>query len=62
MYFNFEKIPDQYKIKNEIVQNQFLVNGKLVTWNGDLSPVHSTISSNKKYSPTNNRIAKTNDR
>ena len=52
MYFNFEKIPDQYKIKNEIVQNQFLVNGKLVTWNGDLSPVYSTISSNKKYSPT----------
>ena len=52
MYFNFEKIPDQYKIKNEIVQNQFLVEGKLVTWNGDLSPVYSTISSNKKYSPT----------
>ena len=52
MYFNFEKIPDQYKIKNEIVQNQFLVNGKLVTWSGDFSPVYSTISSNKKYSPT----------
>ena len=52
MYFNFEKIPDQYKIKNEIVQNQFLVDGKLVTWNGDLSPVYSTISSNEKYSPT----------
>tara|TARA_B100002019_G_scaffold292423_1_gene315446 strand:+ start:293 stop:1885 length:1593 start_codon:yes stop_codon:yes gene_type:complete len=52
MYFNFEKIPDQYKIKNEIVQNQFLVDGKLVTWNGDLSPVYSTISSNEKYNPT----------
>ena len=52
MYFNFEKIPDQYKIKKEIVQNQFLVNGKLVNWNGDLSPVYSTISSSKKYNPT----------
>ena len=52
MYFNFEKIPDHYKIKNEIVQNQFLVNGKLVNWSGDLSPVYSTISSSKKYSPT----------
>ena len=52
MYFNFEKIPDQYKIKKEIVQNQFLVNGKLVDWNGDLSPVYSTISSSKKYNPT----------
>ena len=52
MYFNFEKIPDQFKIKNEIVQNQFLVNGKLVNWNGDLSPVYSTISSSKKYNPT----------
>ena len=52
MYFNFEKIPDQYKIKNEIVQNQFLVNGKLVDWSGDLSPVYSTISSSKKYNPT----------
>ena len=52
MYFNFEKIPDQYKIKKEIVQNQFLVDGKLVTWNGDLSPVYSTISSNEKYNPT----------
>ena len=52
MYFSFEKIPDQYKIKREIVQNQFLVNGKLVNWDGDLSPVYSTISSNKKYNPT----------
>ena len=52
MYFNFEKIPDHYKIKNEIVQNQFLVNGKLVNWSGDLSPVYSTISSSKKYNPT----------
>ena len=52
MYFNFEKIPDHYKIKNEIVQNQFLVNGKLVNWSGDLSPVYSTISSSKKYKPT----------
>ena len=52
MYFNFEKIPDQYKIKNEIVLNKFLVNGELVNWNGDLSPVYSTISSSKKYNPT----------
>jgi glyceraldehyde-3-phosphate dehydrogenase (NADP+) len=52
MNFEFEKIPDQFKIKEEIVQNQFLVDGKLVNWNGELSPVYSTISSNKKYNLT----------
>ena len=36
MHFEFEKIPDQFKIKDEIVQNQFLVDGKLVNWNGEL--------------------------
>jgi len=52
MNFEFKKIPDQYKIKQEIFQNQFLLDGKLVNWNGELSPVYSTISSNKKYHPT----------
>ena len=52
MHFEFEKIPDQFKIKEEIVQNQFLVDGKLVNWNGELSSVYSTISSDKKYNLT----------
>ena len=29
-----------------------MVNGNLIKWNGDFSPVYSTISSTKEYKPT----------
>ena len=49
---NFTPIPVQFKINEKIKQNNYLVNGNLVNWNGDFSDVYSTISSTKKYKPT----------
>ena len=60
---NFTPIPVQFKINEKIKQNNYLVNGNLVNWNGDFSDVYSTISSTKKYKPTHlGEIPNLNDR
>ncbi|MFT4612001.1 MAG: glyceraldehyde-3-phosphate dehydrogenase (NADP+) [Glaciecola sp.] len=45
-------IPDQFKIKETINQNTYLIGGELKTWAGETSQVYSTISSTKNYKPT----------
>ncbi|WP_437395322.1 NADP-dependent glyceraldehyde-3-phosphate dehydrogenase [Flagellimonas lutimaris] len=45
-------IPEQYQITEEIHQKTYLVHGELRKWNGDTSPVVSTISSTEEYAPT----------
>ena len=52
MEFKFNPIPPQFEIKDEIKQDNFLVNGNLVKWDGEFSPVYSTISSTPEYKPT----------
>jgi len=52
MEFKFSPIPNHFKIKETVTQDNYLVNGKLVSWKGDFSPVYSTISSDEKYKPT----------
>ncbi|SDB56555.1 glyceraldehyde-3-phosphate dehydrogenase (NADP+) [Flavobacteriaceae bacterium MAR_2010_188] len=46
------EIPEQYKIKSLLHQNNYLVGGELLEWKGDNSDVFSTISSTEKYQPT----------
>ena len=36
-------IPDQYKIKTYLEQREYLINGELKIWEGDLSPVMSPV-------------------
>jgi glyceraldehyde-3-phosphate dehydrogenase (NADP+) len=45
-------IPEQYKIKETVNQNTYLVGGELKSWTGDTSEVYSTISSTEEYKPT----------
>jgi glyceraldehyde-3-phosphate dehydrogenase (NADP+) len=45
-------IPEQYKIKETITQNTYLIGGKLIPWSGATSEVYSTISSTEDYKPT----------
>lgn len=45
-------IPPQFKIDSPLQQQTYLVNGKLVQWNGPTTAVYSTISSTEKYAPT----------
>ncbi len=45
-------IPEAFQIKEEIHQKTYLVNGELRKWDGDTSPVISTISSTEEYAPT----------
>jgi glyceraldehyde-3-phosphate dehydrogenase (NADP+) len=45
-------IPEQFKIKDIIKQQTYLVNGELKPWVGDTSNVFSTISSTEDYKPT----------
>ena len=52
MKYNFNPIPEPFKIKQSIKQDNFLVNGKLHKWDGEFSPVYSTISSEENYKPT----------
>jgi glyceraldehyde-3-phosphate dehydrogenase (NADP+) len=45
-------IPEEFQIKELLNQDTYLVNGELKKWEGQTSPVFSTISSTKKYTPT----------
>jgi len=52
MEFKFNPIPPEFEIKDKIKQDNYLVNGNLVKWDGEFSPVYSTISSTPEYKPT----------
>ena len=52
MEFKFNPIPPEFEIKDKIKQDNYLVNGNLVKWDGEFSPVYSTISSTAEYKPT----------
>jgi glyceraldehyde-3-phosphate dehydrogenase (NADP+) len=45
-------IPEEYQIKMLLNQDTYLLNGELKKWEGQTSPVFSTISSTEKYAPT----------
>jgi glyceraldehyde-3-phosphate dehydrogenase (NADP+) len=51
-YTKMNSIPSQFKIDSPLQQQTYLVNGKLVQWNGPTTAVYSTISSTEKYVPT----------
>lgn len=46
------RIPEEFQIKEQIHQKQYLVNGQLKAWDGATSEVISTISSTEEYKPT----------
>jgi glyceraldehyde-3-phosphate dehydrogenase (NADP+) len=45
-------IPEEFQIKQPIHHKKYLVNGELVSWEGETSEVHSTISSTDEYKHT----------
>jgi glyceraldehyde-3-phosphate dehydrogenase (NADP+) len=45
-------IPEIYQITEPIKADQYLINGSLKTWSGDMADVNSTISSTEEYKPT----------
>lgn len=45
-------IPEEFQINEPIIQDTYLVNGELKKWEGQTTPVFSTISSTEEYSPT----------
>jgi glyceraldehyde-3-phosphate dehydrogenase (NADP+) len=45
-------IPEEFQIKSILNQDTYLVNGELKKWNGEMTPVYSTISSTDNYEPT----------
>ncbi len=45
-------IPEAFQIKSVLNQDTYLVNGELKKWEGETTPVYSTISSTEKYAPT----------
>lgn len=45
-------IPEEFQIKDLLNQDTYLVNGELKRWEGQTSPVFSTISSTESYAPT----------
>ncbi|WP_369764762.1 NADP-dependent glyceraldehyde-3-phosphate dehydrogenase [Flavobacterium sp. WC2429] len=45
-------IPEEFQIKELLNQDTYLVNGELKNWEGQTSPVFSTISSTEEYAPT----------
>jgi glyceraldehyde-3-phosphate dehydrogenase (NADP+) len=45
-------IPQEFQITAPLIQDTYLVNGKLKKWTGKTTPVYSTISSTDKYEPT----------
>nr|WP_299068472.1 NADP-dependent glyceraldehyde-3-phosphate dehydrogenase [uncultured Allomuricauda sp.] len=46
------EIPEEFQIKEQIHQQEYLVNGELKKWNGNSTEVFSTISSTVEYAPT----------
>ena len=52
MEFKFKHIPQEFEITEKIKQDNYLINGNLVKWDGEFSPVYSTISSTPEYKPT----------
>jgi len=52
MNTRFKTIPEQFKIKELIHQTSYLLDGKLVEWEGETSEIYSTISSTENYHPT----------
>ena len=45
-------IPEEFQINDLLNQDTYLLNGKLEKWEGQTSPVFSTISSTEEYLPT----------
>lgn len=45
-------IPEEFQIKELLNQDTYLVNGELKKWEGQTTPIFSTISSTEEYSPT----------
>ena len=45
-------IPENYQIKKPIIQETYLLDGKLLHWSGATTEVFSTISSTEVYAPT----------
>lgn len=45
-------IPEEFQIKALLNQDTYLINGELKKWEGQTSPVFSTISSTDAYGPT----------
>ncbi|MFT5251567.1 MAG: glyceraldehyde-3-phosphate dehydrogenase (NADP+) [Flavobacteriales bacterium] len=45
-------IPEEFQIKDLLNQDIYLINGELKKWEGQTSPVFSTISSTEEYVPT----------
>ena len=45
-------IPEEFQIKELLNQDTYLVNGELKKWEGQTTPIFSTISSTEVYSPT----------
>ncbi|PVX47169.1 glyceraldehyde-3-phosphate dehydrogenase (NADP+) [Flavobacterium sp. 103] len=45
-------IPQEFQITAPLIQDTYLVNGKLKKWTGKTTEVYSTISSTEKYEPT----------
>lgn len=45
-------IPKEFQIKDPIHQKEYLVNGELKAWDGNMAKVLSTISSTEEYEPT----------
>jgi hypothetical protein len=46
MDFKFLPIPNHFKINETVRQDNYLVNGKLVSWKGDFSPVQFHLMKN----------------
>lgn len=45
-------IPLEFQINKPLLQDTYLVNGELKKWNGEITPVFSTISTTADYAPT----------
>lgn len=45
-------IPEEFQIKEQLIQDTYLVNGELKKWTGKTVQVYSTISSTEKYERT----------
>ncbi len=46
------RIPELYQISNPLIADQYLIDGELKSWSGDMAEVKSTISSTEDYKPT----------
>ena len=45
-------IPLEFQINKPLLQDTYLVNGELKKWNGEITPVFSTITTTSDYAPT----------